>query len=102
GEHAVRLQAEESTSGTGHEARAVADDVEPGPLRGRRWLHRRPHQRWTRKTPTPINNAPIHWRALIGSWKSHFAAPTRTPGMLQPVGTGRAMVRGGWRRTAGA
>src|SRR5262249_22024894 len=64
GEHAVRVQAEESPSRTGHDAGAVAHGIEPGPLPGRPAMHRRSHQRWTRKTPTPIKSEPAHWTGL--------------------------------------
>src|SRR5262249_42046897 len=92
GEHAARVEAEEPASGTADGA--AARDVEPAPLAGRGAARRRAHRRWTRKTPKPIRNDPIHWTALIGSLKSHFAATICTPRMLMPVVSGKARAIG--------
>src|SRR2546427_2636319 len=84
GQHAVPVQAEKSTSG-GQDAGGVL-------LPARRWTEHRPHQRWTRKMPMPINSAPAHWTVVIGAGNSHWAPTTRTPSTLMPVVSRKAIL----------
>src|SRR5262249_27363069 len=67
GPHAAPVPGEESPPWAGHNAGPVAHAIEPAPLPGTSAMHRRSHQRWTKKTPTPISSEPAHWTASIGS-----------------------------------